>query len=166
MTLLQVVRFGTKSTISFYLSPSLPFWRFSNNVGSSSAFYFGVLTSPYSDKHGARPPSCSPHCKSSTVTSVCQTDYPWHYWIGIHHHLHQLDFCGEMLGGRSIAKAGSSSHTLVVSHILETLTWLVALFILLVAPYMNGLYFLLQCYSLFLLKQIRYVIFFSSVSAP
>ena len=38
------------------------------------------------DKHGTRPPSSSPRCKSHAVTSVHRTDYSWQCCTGIHHH--------------------------------------------------------------------------------
>ena len=38
---------------------------------------------------------------------------------GIHHHVHLLDFCGELLGGHSIEfRMHSSSHALVIWHMI------------------------------------------------
>ena len=69
-------------------------------------------------KHGARPPSCSPRCKSYAVNSVRRSNYSWHCCTGIDHHLRLLNFWGEMPGGPSITLVGSSSLTSVVLHSL------------------------------------------------
>ena len=52
------------------------------------------------DKIGAILPSCSPPCKSHTVTSVRLTDYSCHCCTGIHHHFRLLYFYSEMHVGR------------------------------------------------------------------
>ena len=101
------------------------------------------------DKHGARPLSCLPRYKSYAVTSVCQMDYSWHCCTGNHHCLCLLNFCGEMLGGRSIALTSSPFHRLVVSqmilwtqvhpHLARCLIF--SLSIHLATPYINGMCF-------------------------
>ena len=57
------------------------------------------------------------HLVAYTVTDLCRTDYSWR--TGIHHHLRLLNFCGEILGGRAMAEAGSLSHMLIVSHMVS-----------------------------------------------
>ena len=82
-----------------------------------------------SDKHGALPPSRSPRCKSHTVTSVCRTDYSWHYWTVIHHNFLLLNFCSKVLSGRSMLAHLTRWSCRIWSHELGfTLTWLVAFF--------------------------------------
>ena len=120
-----------------------------------------------SDKHGALPPSRSPRCKSHTLTSVFRTDYSWHYWTVIHHNFLLLNFCSEMLGGRSMVAHLTRWSCRIWSHELGfTLTGSLPCFIYIymsATPYTTGVYFLFKRDAPFPPSRIQHLILPSSL---